>query len=234
MNADSGRTADFLAEAELVTGLGLRSLGYLPRPEELEDRELDEGTREWLLSVSDAERERTHRQSSLLAGTLWHASIVLIDQLFEDIGTLRALPEVTAGDIAGTWVLSGLPPLYASRYGVGFAQAFLAATIEQMKGLASGWEPPACIAQELAVHCLINQVEVIEDLYDLDLARGWQGIVRDALLEDTDADVLFDPRADGIEHDEWINGQLGMASMGFKDWFKPFNDDYHLGPYTRA
>ena len=123
---------------------------------------------------------------------------------------------------------------YAARYRVGFAHAFLAATIEQMKGLASGWESPGCIAQELAVHCLINQVEVFEDLYGLDLQPGWQGIVRDALLEDTDADVLFDPGADGIEHDEWLNRQLGMAPMGFKDWFKPFNDGYHLGPYTRT
>lgn len=115
MTAASERTIDFFADADLAAGLSLESLGWLPRPEELDERETDDGTCEWLGSVGDAERERTRRQARLLAGALWHGSIVLIDQLFEDIGTLRTLPEVTAGDIAGTWVLSGLPPLYASR-----------------------------------------------------------------------------------------------------------------------
>ncbi|WP_052206845.1 hypothetical protein [Sinomonas humi] len=232
MNSDLEGTIDFLAHADLATGLNLRGLGYLPGSEELDERELDEETREWLLSVGDEERERRRRQARLLAGALWHASIVLIDQLFEDIGTLRALPEVTASDIAGTLVLSGLPPFYAGRYGVGFAQAFLAATVEQLKGLASGWEPPACIAQELVVNCLIDQVEVSEDLYDLDLEPGWQGTVRDALLEDTDADVLFDPGADGIEQSRPSSSVRGPLAP--KDTTHPTGPRAPSRPTARA
>lgn len=59
-------------------------------------------------SVTPEQRDKSLFQAKLLAGALWEASAVLIDQIFEDIAQLRGLNEVTRQDIAGSFVLSGL------------------------------------------------------------------------------------------------------------------------------
>jgi hypothetical protein len=64
-------------------------------------------------------------QAKLLAGGLWEASAVLIDQLFEDLGGLRNLDRIDREDIANTFVLSGLPPRQADKFDVRFAGNFL-------------------------------------------------------------------------------------------------------------
>lgn len=46
------------------------------------------------------------------------------------------------------------------------------------------------MAQELAVRCLLDQVEVIQGLYGLDLADGWRGRLEERMLEDTDSEML--------------------------------------------
>jgi hypothetical protein len=70
-----------------------------------------------------------------------------------------------------------------------------------------GWTHPSCGAQEPAVRCLLDQVEVIQDLYGLDLEDGWRGQVEEHLFED----------------DVEQNMQLGLAPMNLTDWFEPFN-----------
>jgi hypothetical protein len=39
------------------------------------------------------------------------------------------------------------------------------------------------VAQELAVLCLLDQAEVIQDLYRLDLAEGWRSRLEEHILE---------------------------------------------------
>jgi hypothetical protein len=46
-------------------------------------------------SVTPEDRDKSLFQAKLLAGALWEASAVLIDQLFEDIAELRSLAEIT-------------------------------------------------------------------------------------------------------------------------------------------
>lgn len=48
-------------------------------------------------------RDRSLFQARLLAGALWEASAVLIDQLFEDLEHLRDLDRVDRQDIANTF-----------------------------------------------------------------------------------------------------------------------------------
>ena len=43
----------------------------------------------------------------------------------------------------------------------------------------------------------------------------------DLLFEDTDFEYLFIPARDGIEEGE-VGRHLGMGSLAFEDWFKPF------------
>lgn len=218
-----------------LNGLTLKQLGYRPRPEDLGDDErhaLEAWDLEWMESVTPEQRDKSLFQAKLLAGALWEASAVLIDQLFEDVAELRSLDEVSRRDIAETYVLSGLPPRHADKYDVRFAQRFLVIAADMAAALVRGWTHPSCVAQELAVRCLLDQVEVIQDLYGLDLEDGWRGQVEEHLLEDPDSELLYQNAMDGFEDDVELNMQLGFAPMRLDDWFKPFNHS-HVPAFVR-
>ncbi|SDL06122.1 hypothetical protein [Arthrobacter sp. ok362] len=100
-------------------------------------------------------------------------------QLFQDVAELRSLAHITRQDIAGSFVLSGLPPRHAENYEARFAQQFLVIAADMAGALIHGWTGPSRVAQELAVRCLLDQVEVIEDLYALDPGDGWRGLLDD-------------------------------------------------------
>ncbi|MHA7293536.1 hypothetical protein [Arthrobacter sp. HLT1-21] len=46
---------------------------------------------EWMVSITPERRDKSLFQAKLLAGALWEASKVLVDQLFEDLSGLRKL-----------------------------------------------------------------------------------------------------------------------------------------------
>jgi hypothetical protein len=140
---------------------------------------------------------------------------------------------ITRRDIDETLILSGLPMQYAEKYNGLFAQRFLVVAADMTMKLAAGWTPPSCVAQELAVRCLLDQVEVTADAYKLDLDPGWRSLLTDRMLEDTDSDMLYDRSLDGFQHDERLNHQLRLAPMALEHWFAPFNDDSHVPPYAR-
>ena len=106
---------------EGLTGLSLEQLGFEPR---LEDVAVEQRTLlgpddiEWMDSITPDVRDRSLFQAKLLAGALWEGSVVLIDQLFEDLAGLRNLHLVHREDIANTSVLSSLPPRFAHEYDV--------------------------------------------------------------------------------------------------------------------
>lgn len=80
------------------------------------------------------------------------------------------------------------------------------------------------MAQELALRCLFDQVEVIRDVYGLDLADGWRGLLEERMLEDMDIEMLYENAMDGFESDPELNTHLGLAPMNLEDWFEPFSD----------
>lgn len=179
-----------LQAGESLAGLTLEQLGFEPRLEDLtEDQRsrLDGDDLEWMEAITPERRDRTLIQATLLAGALWDASVVLIDQLFEDLGNLQKLPRIDRHDIANTFVLSGLPARHADKYDLRFTQKFLVIAADMTVALAREWTRPSCVTQELALRCLFDQMEVIEDLYSLDLADGWRGLLEDRMLEDTDS-----------------------------------------------
>jgi hypothetical protein len=96
--------------------------------------------------------------------------------------------------------------------------------VEMTGALARGWVRPSCVAEELALRCLFDQVEVIQDLYDLDLPDGWRSLLEQHMLEDADSEMLYQNAMDGFESDVELNMQLGPASMKIQDWFEPFHD----------
>lgn len=224
-----------LRVGEWLTGLSLDQLGFERRVEDLtpeQRRGLDADDIEWMDSVTPERRDRSLLQAKLLAGALWEASVVLIDQLFEDLAGLRRLQSIDREDIANTFVVSGLPPMHAHKYGVGFVQRFLVVAADMTGALVRGWSRPSCVAQELALRCLLDQVEVIQDSYDLDLADDWRGRLEELMFEDMDSELLYQNALDGFENDVELNMQLGFAPMNVQDWFEPFNDA-SVPPFAR-
>ncbi len=160
----------------------------------------------------------------------------LIDYLFEDVKTLASNRD-TAADHDDLWVLGELPPQFANHYNGLFARKFLIATAGLTGRLTqSGWDPPRCVAEELALRLLIEQAQANLEGFGLatweesEQAYDW---FRDCAFEDLDHEGLFEPALDGFEDDPSYH-PLGMAPMGFESWFVPFRADEPIHPYAEG
>ena len=173
-------------------------------------------------------------EAGYLAGALFQASVIVLDDLFEDLDTLR---QERFGSTVGEaeddtfLVLDELPVRYAHRYDTLFAQQLIVAMVEVTRRFTAGWEPLGCVAEELALRLILNGAEVQLELAEVDLEDDWRSVVEAALFEDPDHEMLFDASLDGIEDDADFLATLGAAPMGFADWFKPFKPERHLPPY---
>ena len=143
---DDDITEELLADAGKLTGLSLELLGLDPHPDDMtpEQRlQFDPEDLAAMAAVDPAERQKSVRQTRLLAGLLWNSSSILIDQLFRDLGTLGRLEAVTPIDIAGSSVLSSLPPRFAASYDVKFTQKLIVVAADVTASLWSGAGPHA-------------------------------------------------------------------------------------------
>ena len=228
MNADEDDdiTEELLADSEKLTGLSLELLGLDPHPDDMTAEQRLQFDPEVLAEMAHAdgpdERERSAYQTRLLAGLLWNSSSILIDQLFRDLGTLHELDAVTPEAIAGTSVLSSLPPQFAASYDTKFTQRFIVVAADVTASLARGWTAPGCLAGELAVHCLLDQARITEDIYELDLPEEWRAIVEEVLLEDADSETLYAEAA----------GEAVRGKLDVKHWFEPFAPGDAVPPYA--
>ena len=221
---DDDITEELLTDADKLTGLSLELLGLDPHPEDMSPEQrllFDPADLEEMAAVPAEDRQSAVRQTRLLAGLLWNSSSILIDQLFRDLGTLGTLESATPSDIAGTSVLSSLPPQFAAGYDAKFTQKFIVVAADITACLVRGWTAPGCLAAELAVRCLLDQAEITVDIYELDLPQGWRAQVEEVLMEDADSEALF---SDSLEGD--------AERLGFEHWFKPYNAWDTVPPYA--
>ncbi|EMY35837.1 hypothetical protein D477_002096 [Arthrobacter crystallopoietes BAB-32] len=215
--ADTGiggdAVATLLAASERAGGIELELLGYDP-------------------AAPEAERELSRHRARVLAGLLWHAGASMIDELFNDLDLLRDR-EPTAADIDETYVLDNLPPQYAHHYDARFAARFLTVCTDLTTNIAAGWKEPSCVAQELALRCLLAEAEFLADELDLDaeLPANWVARLEQLFLQFADSMMLFDPAMDGFENDPDAIPE-GAPSMKFEDWFKPFGPGHHVPPFA--
>ena len=142
---DDDITEELLADAGKLTGLSLELLGLDPHPDDMtpEQRlQFDPEDLAEMAAVSLGRPPKAVSQTRLLAGLLWNSSSILIDQLFRDLGTLSDLDVVTPADIAGTSVLSSLPPQFAASYDAKFTQKFIVVAADVTASLVRGWTAP--------------------------------------------------------------------------------------------
>ena len=159
------------------------------------------------------------REATMLRGAINWAYVSLIDELFEDLSLLRESTE----SAAETQQIANLPPLHAASYGPLFAQQFLTVAIELGSALATEFAAPSCVAQELALKLVLDQVEALESMLpNMALAQDWRGMAEDTLYEDLDHELLYDPAMDGISSSP-LNESLGIADLNLSAWFTPFN-----------
>ncbi|MEO5778600.1 hypothetical protein [Arthrobacter sp. PAMC25284] len=225
---DEDITDELLADAGKLTGLSLELLGLDPHPDDMtaEQRLLfDPEDLAEMSAAASEDREKALRQTRLLAGLLWNSSSVLLDQLFRDLETLGQLETVTPANIAGSSALFSLPPQFAADYDVKFTRKFIVVASDVTASLVRGWTAPGCLAAELAVRALLDQAQITEDIYELDLPDDWRAAVEEVLLEDADSEWLYADDADG---------GAGTVPPGVGQWFESFTPADTVPPYARS
>jgi hypothetical protein len=199
--------------------------------------ELDLFSDEGLGPELGADRGAALAKAEVTAGVVMAAVEVLVDQLFSDLVALESSDAdsvQTHDDPESLLALSMLPTQYRHRYTPLFVRKFTVAAIAVTERLTrEQWEPAVTVAEELALHLLGEQAEVLIELTGLEaeVDAGWRGAYNDAVLEDVDYEILYEPGMDGIEEDDDM-AHLHMAPMSFSAWFRPFNEGRRTHPYA--
>lgn len=178
----------------------------------------------------DEDRDR------VAAGALVRAGNILLACLFED--TARLLTEVdSVADAPDQMiVLDDLPPAFAHLYTHAFAERFLIATADVVAALhRPEWQPPASIAERLALHLLIKtaraSLEMAEVIDWADSDAIYEPL-RDAAFADRDHELLYD-----LERRDLPNllrsDVLDGVSNELTHWFRPFDDHRFTHPFVR-
>ncbi|XAS65050.1 hypothetical protein ACOM2C_18395 [Pseudarthrobacter sp. So.54] len=71
---------------------------------------------------------------------------------------------------------------------------------------------------------MLDQAEITEDIYDLDLPADWRAQVEDVLLADADSAALFSDSLDILDDD--------AGNLGFEHWFVPYNAWNTVPPFA--
>ncbi len=92
--------------------------------------------------------------------------------------------------------------------------------------------PLASVAEELTAYAVARQAQdILQDEMEEATEEDTLDLFIDLFFEDLDIEFLFDDASDGI--DKSVIGQyMGMASLAFDDWFKPFSDESSVHSYV--
>ncbi|MYW05943.1 hypothetical protein [Streptomyces sp. SID3343] len=155
-----------------------------------------------------AQPDVPEEKARLAAGAVAASVGVLVDLLFTDLVNLRA------EDGASFFVLDELPVQEE-----GFVRRFVVAAVEILGRLSgTGWAPPACFAEEMALRLLVDQgASMLErlGLYDDDVEAAFVTF-SDAALEDPDS------------------VELRLSDPGPEAWFEPIVPGRPVHAYLRA
>ena len=215
---DDDITEELLADAGKLTGLSLELLGLDPHPDDMtaEQRlQFDPEDLAEMAAVAPEDRRTAVHQTRLLAGLLWNSASILIDQLFRDLGTLSALETITPSDIAGSSVLSSLPPQFAASYDAKFTQKFIVVAADVTASLGPRLDRPRVprggTRRPLPARTRRKSPRTSTNWT---FPRSWRADVEEVLLEDADSEALFSDSLDVLEDD--------ADQLDFGQWFKPF------------
>lgn len=161
---------------------------------------------------------------------LQEAADELINTTIENLGT-----SYDSDWSANNWLIGTmLPPRYELKYTGDFARKFFVCLITVVWKLGQREiVRPSCVAEELAVHVLIEEAKAVMQ------ERGEEadfGGFEDVYFEDLDFEFLYDDAYDGIEISD-LGEQMGVTNLAFAEWFARFgppeSPDYlEVHPYA--
>lgn len=119
-----------------------------------------------------------------------------------------------------------LPPKYAYRYDNALVKQFLdtvMAVAYKYSDRRIQWRLNS-VAEELAFYAILKEAEFAagEEGYRFDLEE-----IMNAIYTDDDFLLLYDPTFDGVEDDDNFKNAIGLVNLSFKDWFKPFKEEFY-------
>lgn len=203
--------------APQLQAFGLESFGYSSEEEDEDDA----------FGVS-------REAAELAAGALVYSTTILVDHLFNDVITLSTKKTKAAEREDVLWVLEELPAHYALQYTALFARRLHVTAVALTARLTQPhFGQLSCVAEELLLRILLTEAEVVLEtcgLLDDEVANAWE-IFRDEVYEDLDHEWLYNPAMDGIDEDPRV-AHLGIAPMGVRHWFSPFNEGRYVHPYA--
>jgi hypothetical protein len=163
-----------------------------------------------------------------------------VDHALEDLASIETADaadhEIVWDDLA---FLCGLPVRYRHRYTPLFAKQFvvclIAATLKMGDPERVGQGMLSCVAEEIAVHLVIQEAEAMLRTVRTERGQSEEGIefgdLYELMFEDIDFEWLYDPEMDGIEHDAAAAAELGIGNLVFERWFSPFSRRF-VHPYV--
>ncbi len=143
-----------------------------------------------------------------------------------DVGHLEA-----GGGFDTTDMAAYLPARFAARYDYLFAKEFVVclATVACKLVQPGNW-PLACVAEELALHVVVEEAEAILE------AGGEEADfddVRELAFKDEDYLMLYDMAWDGIGDSEF-GRELRVMNLAFDEWFEPFHESVPVHPFVES
>lgn len=149
---------------------------------------------------------------------LFDAADYLSDMICDDMVVVR-----NHGDFQDTFLSLYLPPQFKHRYTLSFLKRVLDTVISVRWKIEDErhWMA-ANRMEEMMLWTMIRIAEGIAEESDVDFdADEWI----DLLLEDTDFQLLFDSRLDGIEYEtDTTLSSMGIGSLRPDDWWEPYED----------
>ena len=168
---------------------------------------------------TEDERAYFRNIATTLAGTLWHASIIVTDHLFDDITEIHQVTRAHGPGSPATRIVPYLPERYRSQYNAPFVKALTATFLDVTSRLVRGWQPPASIAEEFALMFLLDQVEVTADTFQLDLPEEWR-------------EELEENLGQGEQHLNLLGDD--PPEQDVRSWFTPYDGTATPIPYAAA
>ncbi|MGW8377658.1 hypothetical protein [Streptomyces sp. ODS28] len=191
------------------------------------DDEADDGEEDYEVGVAPED-------AKVAAGALVHSTVVMVDELFQDLHVLMREETNVAETEHPMWVLDELPSRYALQYDAKFARRFLTTVLAMTTRFTDGsFQQLGCLAEELALKLLLDQTTSTLETFGLLSAGPSQALdcFAEEIYEDMDFEWLYDDSKDGIDEDEALD-RFGITPLGFASWFRPFNEGRYVHPFS--
>ncbi len=180
--------------------------------------------------TDEVTRRREMKLFAVLQGVLYVAAMNMVEELFEE---LRRCEDAAVAGRRWDWqsepVSGGLPPRFEDQYIPLLLRKLTLAAAAVTSRLTGTWGPPVSVLEELALHLLLEQAQVVVDESDLILDGDWRESLEELLFEDLDVQLLYDDVDD-------VGAAILLDAVADhyapNGWHIPFSEANDQAPYV--